>query len=97
MNGEKAPLYDRDNGEWLLERRLGEAGGHVQHSFLQVAQALRLEGRSELQLPSINIAAKRLNVALQLPPRLQLLAVDGALQTASRQIATNKPHQDASQ
>ena len=97
VNGARAPLYDRGNGEWLLERRLGETGGHVQLSFLQAAQALRLKRRLELQLPSINIAAKRLNVALQLPRRVQFLALDGALQSASRQTATNKPHKDASQ
>lgn len=82
VNGERGDLYTRHHGSWVIPL-LGNTSSVVELAFLQRGEKLGLEGRLDLSLPATGLVARRINLAIGLSDRIDLIAMDSDLQPAT--------------
>jgi hypothetical protein len=81
VNGTPRNVY-RDTGSWIIPLE-NEGSSRVQLALLRQAGKLGLQGHLETFLPSTGLPSRTLRVGMALPPRVQLLALDGPVSPAS--------------
>lgn len=79
VNGQARTLYQQTNGNWVIPLAV-EGVSLIELAYLQKGARLGLKGRLALALPALGIAARRLNVAVALAERVELIAMEGELE-----------------
>lgn len=81
VNGEPRSLYAQQSGQWVIPLAEGK-DSVVELAYLQKGEKLGLKGRLEVAAPATGLAARRLNVAVALAERVELVAIEGDLEPA---------------
>ena len=82
VNGKARSLYRSPAKKWIipLDPRVNS---RVVLAYLTRADELGLEGRLDFDIPQTGLTARRVNLKVGLPRRMQMLAMDSDLQPAS--------------
>jgi hypothetical protein len=59
---------------------LDEGASVIELAYLQKGEKLGLEGRLNVMVPATGLAARKLNVAIALAERVELIAMEGGLE-----------------
>jgi hypothetical protein len=81
VNGRKAGVYAMERESWIVPLAAGEVST-VELAWLRRGLKLGLQGRLEAPLPATGLPARNVHVAVVLPPRVELVSVEGDLATA---------------
>ncbi len=91
VNGKKRRVYGLGKDGWIVPlAREGES--EVELAFLRKGKKLGLEGRLEALLPRTGLSARKLVFAVALPPRVELVSVEGEL-TPAREGPDSAPRE----
>ncbi len=81
VNNKPRSLYKSPTGKWVIT--LDSKGeSRVVLAYLTRGQKLGLEGKLDFNLPETGLTARRVNLIVGLPERMQMLAMDSDLQPA---------------
>jgi hypothetical protein len=78
VNGQPRSLYSQEAGNWVIP--LDEGASVVELAYLQKGDKLGLKGRLPVLVPATGLAARKLNVAIALAERVELIAMEGELE-----------------
>jgi hypothetical protein len=78
VNGAPRSVYGQDDGQWIVP--LAEGESLVELAYWRKTPRLSLQGRLELPAPALGLAARSYNLALGLPERVELVALEGDLE-----------------
>ena len=78
VNGEARSLYAQANNDWVIP--LGAQETLVELAYWRKSPPLELQGRLELPAPALGLAAQAYHLAIGLPERIELVALEGDLQ-----------------
>ncbi len=76
VNGKKGTVYGGREDQWIVPLIKGETS-HVELAFIRHGEKMGLRGRLETVLPRTDLPARRARVGIALPPRVELLALEG--------------------
>ena len=78
VNGKSKNLYTVEEESWIIPLS-GDEKSLIELAFLRKEEKLGLRGRLEVLLPETGISARNVTIGVALPPRVELLAVEGDL------------------
>jgi hypothetical protein len=78
VNGERKEVYSLDQESWIVPLAR-ERDSEVELAFLRRGAKLGLQGRLEAVLPGTGLSARKLLFGVALPPRVDLVSVEGDL------------------
>ncbi len=78
VNGQAKSLYTHEAGNWIIPLDQDQASV-VELAYLQKGDKLGLKGSVSLNMPATGLTARRVNVAVALAERVQLIALEGDL------------------
>jgi hypothetical protein len=78
VNGQRKEVYCLDQESWIVPLARGRES-EVELAFLRRGAKLGLQGRLEAQLPETGLSARKLLFGVALPPRVDLVSVEGDL------------------
>lgn len=80
VNGVKRAVYHSDSKgkDWILPLAKGKAS-HIELALLGKGKKIGLRGRLEVTLPGMEFPARKANIAIGLPPRVQLVSFEGTV------------------
>ena len=81
VNNEARSLYRQGEDSWIIPLA-AEGASIVELAYLQKGDKLGLKGRLALSMPETGLAARRVDVAIALPERIELVALEGELEPA---------------
>ncbi len=77
INGKKMKVYSSDKDEyWILPLAKGKIS-RVELALLRKGEKMGLRGRLEINLPGMDLPAGKVNIAVGLPKRLELMSFEG--------------------
>ncbi len=78
VNGEKRNIYGNQDNEsqWIVPLCHGKSS-HVELALIRQSAKMGLRGRLETVVPKMELPALKVNVAIALPERVQLLSMEG--------------------
>ena len=79
VNNTPKSLYTHQAGSWIIPLDPGQVSV-VELAYLQKGEKLALKGRVSLNMPATGLTARRVNVAVALAERVQLIALEGDLE-----------------
>ncbi|MBI5095167.1 MAG: hypothetical protein HZB26_22370 [Candidatus Hydrogenedentes bacterium] len=82
VNNVKQSVYAGEQGVWILPLD-GTQVSHVELAFLRRGQKLALQGALEAFMPETGLPSRELYVGIALPPRVNLLSLEGPVSPAS--------------
>ena len=82
VNGAKATVYRDESNMWIVPLLPGQPS-HIELAFLRHGPPLGLQGTVEATVPATGLPARNLRMAIALPPRIELLVLDGPVAAAS--------------
>jgi len=78
VNGEPRSIYGQHDNRWIVP--LAEGSSLVELAYWRKTPRLTLQGRLELPMPALGVAAQSYHLALGLPERVELVALEGDLE-----------------
>jgi len=81
VNGEKKSVYASGEDTWVIPLVAGQPS-HVELAVLRKGPKLGLQGQIEVVVPGSGLPSKSLGIALALPPRVELLSLEGPVKPA---------------
>ncbi|NJN45431.1 MAG: hypothetical protein HC808_01880 [Candidatus Competibacteraceae bacterium] len=78
VNGEPHSIYAQHDNRWIVP--LAEGNSLVELAYWRKTTRLVLQGRLELPMPALGLAAQSYHLALGLPERVELVALEGDLE-----------------
>lgn len=78
VNGMKRKVFTDQEGMWIIPLA-GTGPSHVELAIVSQGEKLGLHGRLETVLPETDIPARKVVVGVALPERVELLALEGAV------------------
>lgn len=82
VNGQPRSLYQSANDKWIIPLDQN-VESRVTLAYLTRNEKLGLEGRLDFKLPETGLTARKVNLTVGLPQRMQMLAMDSDLQPAN--------------
>lgn len=83
VNGQARTVYTQNQQNWVIP--LGAETAIIELAYWRKTEPLQLQGRLELALPELGIAAQKYQWTIGLPERVELVALEGDLTPASGQ------------
>ena len=80
VNGASKQVYTDANGAWVVPLDAGQASA-VELAFLREGEPVGLHGTLQVDVPRTGLGAKTLYVGVALPGRVELLSVEGPVNT----------------
>ncbi len=94
VNGKKMKVYsdshDGKTGFWILPLSKGKKS-HIELALLSQGEKMGLHGKLELGLPEMELAARKINIAVGLPQRLEMISFQGPI-TPAKTFKYKRPH-----
>ena len=82
VNGKKRKVYANEQNEWVIPLQESEVS-HVELALLRKCSKMGLQGRLEAVMPATGMASRTVKVGVALPERVDLLSLEGPLNSAS--------------
>jgi hypothetical protein len=76
VNGRNREVYAEEGGAWVLPLA-GGTDSEVELAYVTQGEKLGLHGRLDMVLPKTDLPARRVQVGIGLPGRVQLLSLEG--------------------
>ncbi len=85
INGKKMKVYSSGdkNDYWILPLAKGKSS-NIELAVLRKGKKIGLHGRLELSLPKMELPSRKVNIAIGLPPRVQLMSFEGSVAPDSK-------------
>ena len=81
VNDQQRQLLQQQD-KWIVPLAEDQSGSLVELAYLRKGDKLGLQGRLDFAIPKTSLAARKLNVAIALGERVQLVALEGELEPA---------------
>lgn len=81
VNDKSRSLYSSPGQKWIIPLE-PNVDSHITLAYLTRGSKLGLEGRLDFNIPATGLTARRVDLAVGLPERMQMLAMDSDLQPA---------------
>ena len=91
VNGKPRSLYQSPENKWIVPLE-PKTSSQVILAYLTRTEKLGVEGRLDFSIPETGLTARQVNLAVGLPQRMQMLAMDSDLQPAN---GNQWPHFDS--
>lgn len=78
LNNKKEQVYLDENGDWLLPILPG-GSSHLRLAFTEKESPFKIHGTIESRMPSLDLAARRIQLAVSLPERVDLVSFEGPM------------------
>ncbi len=87
VNNENMKVYTsgKEKSKWIIPLSK-KSNSHVELAMIRQEEKLGLHGRLETFLPGMELAARKVNYAIALPDRVQLISFEGPLSSTSKAI-----------
>jgi len=85
VNHQNKKIYStgEKDSKWIIPLSRGKIS-HVELATIQQGKKLGLHGKLETSLPGMELAARKMNMAIALPDRVQLISFEGPLNSDSK-------------